>query len=146
MKAGFEIIEHTADIGIRVWGESCKDVFKEAAAGMLNIIVDTHAVRCREKRIIKVEAEQIEELLLLWLREVLFLVEQAGMVFSKFQVKKDNFAYKNARKYVFYCSLEGEKVDPERHNICREVKAVTRHGLYIKRSPYLWEARVYFDV
>ncbi len=146
MDAGFKIIDHTADIGICVWGKTCEDVLKKAAFGMVSIIVDVHAVQCRDKRIIRVEAEQTEELLLNWLRELLFLVEQEGMVFSRFQFKQDHFAYKKDHKFVFYCSLEGEKIDPERHNICREIKAVTRHGFYMRQETQFWEARIFFDV
>ena len=146
MKTGFEIINHTADVGILVWGKSCKDIFENAALGMVCLLIDIHTVLCKEEKKIKIEAEDEEELLLKWLREILFLIEQNGMVFSEFHIKKDNFAYKNLHKYVFYCSLGGEKIDPERHNICREIKAVTRHGLYIKRKMGLWEARIFFDV
>ncbi len=146
MKKGFEIIDHTADVGIHVWGKSYNDIFKNAAVGMVCLLIDIRTVLSKEERIIKIEAEDEEELLLKWLREILFLIEQNGMVFSEFHIKKDNFAYKNLHKYVFYCSLGGEKIDPERHNICREIKAVTRYGFYIKRKVDLWEARIFFDV
>ena len=68
------------------------------------------------------------------------------MVFSRFQIKKDKFAHRKIHKYAFYCSLGGEKIDPERHNICTEIKAVTRHGLYFESKDETWKARVYFDV
>ncbi|MBN2029110.1 archease [bacterium] len=146
MEAGFEIIDHTADIGLYVWSKSCEELLEKAALGTISIIVDIHSIQCRNKRIVRVEAEQIEELLFNWLRELLFLVEQEGMVFSKFQIKRDNFAHERDHKYVFYCSLGGEKIDSKRHNICREIKAVTRHGFYVRQETHFWEARIYFDV
>ncbi len=146
MDAGFKIIDHTADVGIVVWGKSCEDVLEKAALGMVSIIYDIHTVRCRDKRIIRIGAEQVEELLLNWLRELLYLMEQEGMVFSGFQIKRDDFAYKRDHKYGFFCSLTGEKINLKRHNICREIKAVTRHGFYVKKETDFWETRIYFDI
>ena len=146
MAGGFEIINHTADVGIRVWGKEWREVFHSAAEGMLSIIVDLNTVVEREEREIRVEGENGEELLLRWLREILFLMEEGGMVFSKIEVKKDNFSHKNLYKYFIYAVLKGEKIDLSRHDICTEIKAVTRHGFFMKRNGLLWEAKILFDV
>jgi len=146
LKRGFQLIDHTADAGIRVWGRGWKEIIEEAARGMVSLIVDLTAVLAREEKTIRVEGENGEEILLNWLREILFLMEQEGMVFSKFKVEEDNFSYKKVDKYWFSGKLVGEKVDPTRHDICTEIKAVTRHNFFLRKKGLLWEAEIIFDL
>ena len=146
MKKGFQLINHTADAGIRVWGPSWKEVIEEAARGMMSLVVDLRTVLAREEKTVQIEGSNGEEILLNWLREILFLMEQGGMVFSKFKVKEDNFSHKKADKYWFCGQLVGEKIDPARHDICTEIKAVTRHNFSLIKKGSLWEAEVIFDL
>ncbi len=41
---------------------------------------------------------------------------------------------------------EGEPVDPARHAIHTEIKAVTYHRLAVRRTAARWETRVIFDL
>lgn len=142
---GFDTVQHTADVGIRVWGLNWNEVFEEAARGMVSQIVDLKTVLEKEKREFHIEGEDGEELLLKWLREILYLIER-GMIFAKFWVGKDNFSSKKPNKYRFHGMLWGEHIDPSRHDICTEVKAITRHGLQlVKKGPW-WETFILFDV
>ena len=142
---GFEIIQHTADMGIRVWGEDWNTLFEEAARGMVSLIVDFTSVLEKEKRELLIEGENGEELLLNWLREILFLIE-GGMVFARFQIREDSFSCKDINNYKFSGLLSGEKYDPSRHDICTEIKAVTRHGLVLKKKGPWWVTSILFDV
>jgi len=146
LAGGFEILEHTADMGIQVWGETWEEVFQWAAEGMVSLIVDLSTVIKREKRTLHLQRDTGEELLLTWLKEILFLMEKGGMVFSEFQIGKDNFSHKNSDNYWLYGFLRGEKRDPSRHEICTEIKAVTRHGFFLDKKGPLWKARILFDV
>jgi len=133
-------------VGIRVWGKDWKEVLEVAARGMVSLIIDVNSVIEEERKVVKIEADSGEELLLRWLREILFVMEQGGMVFSTFRVERDNFSYRSAERYWFYGSLGGEKRSPSRHDICSEIKAVTRHGLFMERKGPFWEANILFDV
>ena len=113
---------------------------------MVSLIVDLDTVVEEERREVTIEGSGGEELLLGWLREILFLMERGGMVFSVFRIDEDNFSYAKVNGYRFRGTLGGERVDPTRHDICSEIKAVTRHGLFLERREPLWEARILFDV
>jgi len=143
---GYKPVEHTADIGIKVWGRNIKELFEEAAKGMIAQIYDHTLVREKEKRDINLEAESIDELLLQWLKEILFLIESEGLLFCRFQIEKDNFSIRKAKTAQIQASLHGERKDPARHDICIEIKAVTRHGLYVKKNGPWWEGNILFDV
>lgn len=146
MTGGFHRIDHTADEGIRVWGRDGKELFEEAAKGMVSILVDLNTVESTEDYKMELKAESVEELLMRWLKEILYLVETEKMVFSRFQIEKDNISLRNAGTIFLHASLGGEKLNPLRHGICKEIKSVTRHGFYVKKGNPWWEANILFDV
>ena len=146
MSGGFKVIEHTSDIGIKVWGRTTKELMEEAAIGMVSQIYDPIKVKEKEIRRINCEADSIEELLYLWLKEILYLMETDDLLFHKFQIERDNFSFRNAGNFFMRASLYGEKRDSIRHDICNEIKAITRHGFYVKRKGPWWEGNLLFDV
>jgi SHS2 domain-containing protein len=146
LSGGYKPIEHSSDIGIRVWGSSLKELFEEAANGMVSQIIDTDNIQQKEEIKLELEAESFEELLLKWLKEILFLMESEGLLFKEFQIEKDNFSIRNAKTAQIQASMSGEKKNPTRHDICMEIKAVTRHGLYVKKNGPWWEGNILFDV
>ena len=132
-------------MGLRVWGEDWKEVLEEAARGMVSQIVDLESVLVREERELEIKGESAEELILNWLREILYLIE-GGLVFSTFRVKCHNFSCIDVQSYRFTGVLGGEEFDPARHDICTEMKAVTRHGLLLRKRGTCWETFILFDL
>ena len=145
MSGGYKPVDHMSDIGIKVWGRNAKELFEEAAQGMIAQIYDHSLVEEKEIIELELEAESIDELLLLWLKEILFLIESKGFLFCRFQIEKDNFSLRNAKTAQMQASLHGEMKDSTRHDICIEIKAVTRHGLYVKKNGPWWEGNILFD-
>ncbi|HEX9933618.1 MAG TPA: archease [bacterium] len=146
MAGGFHKTDHTADEGIRVWGKDGKELFEEAAKGMMSILVNPSLVEPAEKRNLEISADTLEDLLLLWLKEILHFFDSESMVFSEFQIEKDNLSKGNADKLKIRAFIAGEKINPLRHRICKEIKSVTRHGYYIRKGSPWWEANILFDV
>jgi len=112
---------------------------------MVSQIVDAESVSVREEHQLEIHGESAEELILNWLREILYLIE-GGLVFSTFRVKSDNFSHNDVKRYRFTGVLGGEAFDPTRHDICTEMKAVTRHGLLLRKRGICWETFILFDV
>jgi len=134
----YEILEHTADIRIRVFGKSSSDLFVNAAYAIFDILADKI---CSDKpqvrALILQEAEDIEELFINWLNELLSLSASKEVIFSEFKINKlDN------------TSLEIECLGSPiaAYKINTEIKAATYHGLKIKESNRGWETEVVFDV
>jgi SHS2 domain-containing protein len=143
---GIEIIEHTADVGFRVREKELRTLFQKAAEAMMSIVVDTQTIRCKDSIRISVAAKSVDELFLSWLKEILYRTEKLGMVFSRFDIYKDNFSQYQPEKYRIYGKLKGEKIDHSRHDICMEIKAVTRHGFSLEKKGSYWESKILFDV
>jgi SHS2 domain-containing protein len=143
--SGYKIVDHTADLGLRVWGKTVPELFDEAARALMSQIINLEEVESTHKQSFYIEAESIEMLLHQWLREILFYVDK-GLVFKQFHIEKHNLSDKNAAKYYIKGQLVGELLDPTRHRICNEIKAVTRHNFYVKSKGPWWEANILLDL
>lgn len=136
----YEEIEHTADFGLKIYGRTRKELFVNAALGMCNIMADIKDVKPKNffRIMIKLKAPDLEELLLSWLKEILFLYNTKYFLFSKFNIQKLTPGSIIARCF-------GEPIDRKRHILKREVKAVTRYEFSIKKIKDIWTAQLIFD-
>ena len=139
----FEILEHTADIGMIVYGKNKREIFVNIAKGMFNIIVGDNSNLINNNFSCKVtlKAEGLEDLLVAWLNELLYISETKLVILNKFEIKKlSNFQIK--------AEVEGIKINPPSVKIEKEIKATTYHRLEIKKDEEsgLWSAQVIFDV
>ena len=139
IKGKYEIIEHTADIGICVKARSLEKLFAMAACAMFDLMVDISGVKSVERAEISLEADTLEDLLVTWLNELVFRADVSGIFFSRFEV--DSVTEKSIR-----ASATGEAYHKDLHSIGEHVKAATYHQLEISRSGGNWLARVIFDV
>ena len=136
----YEIMEHTADVGLRVFGKDQKELFANAAYGLFNLIVaDLGTIRPEQAISLTVEAQDVEELFADWLRELLYLCNAERWLFSKFEVLDID---PNRLK----ASCWGETYDPSRHIWEMEIKAVTVHRLRVEKGEAGWKAQVIFDI
>jgi SHS2 domain-containing protein len=141
--AGYEVVEHTADVGLRVWGPTPEDLFRQAALGMVSLLVDPRRVRVHEDRSVDVEASDMEEALVAWLQELLYLYEVQRFVVTDVEVA-------SARKNGVRALVRGETFDPDRHEVRMEIKAATYHALDIRPTRAengcdRWECTIIFD-
>jgi len=146
LNPSFEIIEHTADVGLHAWGESGVDLFVSAALGMATILCEGKPPEgTEETKRIRIESDSVDELFLDWLREILFQTERNGVVYTAFHIEGSNLSSESIGKYFILASLRGNKSTRIGHGICTEIKAVTRHRFSLSKEP-VWEASVLFDV
>lgn len=133
------IIEHTADTGIEVEADSLEELFRGAADGMLSLIVSPGSVSPLTVRSITLEAGDLEELMFLWLNEILFIVDSEGLMLSNTLVER-------VEELRLEGSVAGERFNPAKHSVESEIKAATYHQLEVGRSGGGWVARIIFDV
>ncbi len=137
--AKYEFINHTADLGIRVRGLSLKELFENAARAMFDLIADLDTVETRHQMTIEIRGERLEELLADWLRDLLYRCNGDKYLLKEFKIEKINLGGLKAR-------IRGEKLDMSRHSLKREIKAVTYHGLEIRKLNRQWQAQIIFDI
>ena len=135
----FEIFEHTADLGLRVRADDLNTLMADAARGLFSMIVaDLDSVRPSESIPIAVKGEVSELLLLDWLSELLYIYEVRRLLLSEFKVQVDPSG--------LVATAAGEPIDPARHALDHEVKAITYHGLKLEQQNSHWLAEVIVDI
>jgi SHS2 domain-containing protein len=136
-----ETFDHTADLGLRVRANDVVDLFRAAAEGLFGIIVaNPDSIQAREMEQIAISADDAEDLLVAWLSELLFLCETKHQLFRDFDL-----SITEDQKSLM-ATIAGEPIDPHRHILDHEVKAVTRHGLSVRRDGPGWVAEVILDI
>lgn len=135
----FEYFDHTADMGMRVEGSDLAELFTHAALGMFNLIVPMDQFKAQDALDVLLEAEDVEELLWKWLRELHYLFSTQKLVFKEFEFKELN-------EKMVWATCWGEYFDPEKHASEREVKAVTHHEFQVTKNEKGWRAEVIFDI
>lgn len=139
--SGFEVFEHTADVGLRVRADSAEQLFIEAARGLFSLVVENpEAIRPLRSISIELQAEDLEGLFVDWLRELIFRFETEHLLLSEFRIELSN----DRRRLRADC--RGETADWTRHLPDNELKAVTYHGLRVEQTPCGWEAEVIIDI
>jgi SHS2 domain-containing protein len=138
MGRDFDILEHTADVGIRAYGADVKEAFANAARGLFSVITELDDIKEAEYRDIELSAPDQESLLVQWLNELIYLFDAEMLLFKRFDIVRLTSSRLKARAY-------GERVDKTRHKLKTGVKAATYHMLNINEDNG-WNVQVLFDI
>ena len=138
-KSPFEILEHTADVGIKAYGSTLPELFVNAGRGLIALALSPSAVGPVQSLPLSVRGEDREDLLVQWLSEILYFLDAEGWFFCDFRIQQ---LQANA--------LAGEGLGECRTEAGQRprsvVKAVTYHQVSVQETPEGWEAVVYFDI
>ena len=104
----FRYIDHVGDLGIEVSGEDLSALFQHAAEAFFQIITNPETIREEERREISVHAASLEELLVKWLTEFVYLLDAESMLFKSFHVR-------TLDEYCLEAVAVGEHFDALRH-------------------------------
>jgi SHS2 domain-containing protein len=136
----YEFIDHMADVGILVEGESPGDLFTTAAQALMAWIGPPPAGQLMQDTV-TIEADAKEELLVRWLQEILcrFFLQHAYFT----GVRRMTVDLEGCR--VEACLLS-RAWDESRSCDYHEVKAVTYHQLKLERKDARWRAGIVLDI
>jgi SHS2 domain-containing protein len=135
----FEIIDHTADIGIVAYGADIKQVFANAALGLFNLMADLDNLKEDVEREIELSAEDVEVLLVEWLNELIYISEVEHIIFKRFEINE-------LRNTQLKATCFGEKIKPGQHRLKREIKAATYHMLRLNKEDGSYKVQIIFDI
>ncbi len=141
--APYTYLEHTADIGIEVQGQSLEQLFQNAAEGLTSLYINQKKIDTQFKKEIHLEAVDIETLLFRWLNEFLFLFDAEKFILSTvFTIG----IIPSAHGLSLDATVVGYTFDPIHHEMKTYVKAVTYHHMEIISEVGMYRARFYVDV
>ena len=133
----FELIEHTADIGLIAYGRTQAEAYANAAYGLFSIITDPEAVKEAESRQLALSEDDPEALLFEWLNRLIYFFDVEMLLFKRFDITSFN-------EHELKATCYGEKYDPARHQLKAGVKSATYHMLKVDRVKN--QVRVILDV
>lgn len=143
----FEIIEHTADLKIRVFGKTLEELFINALKGMFQSIHPIAPI-CKfqndrlvcpilaQEHTIAIKSVDKESLLVDFLSEALYLSDIHNEAYLDATIINLNEHQLQAK--IFGIAIKGFEVV--------EIKAVTYHDLEIKEHNGIWQTDIVFDI
>lgn len=133
----------TADIAFEAWDRTMEGMFKAAAEAVMNVMVeDLDAIAPEEQKTLSVEDEAADLLLFQFLQELVFYKDAGNLLL---RVKDVRIRKQNGR-LVCAAQAQGETLNPEKHALNADIKAVTFHRLEVKHAGRGWEATVVLDI
>ena len=140
MAQAWEFFEHTADIGVRIYGATLPELFVNAARAMYEALGELKKTGDRRQKSVELKAESWEDLLHDWLAELLFEVEANHVLYDDIEIT-------GVVPGKLTASLAGGVIDFTRSQTNEEIKAVTYHQLRVEQlADGRWRANVIFDV
>lgn len=135
----YTILDHTADMGIRVTGPTIAALFRHAALALMEIMLDRRPPGEGSSVRLVMSGEDLPDLLVRWLGEILYLLEGEGKVVMDMDIHDVGSTRIDA-------TLQTVPFDAHLHEITTEVKAVTYHQAHVGPCEEGWEATVVFDL
>jgi SHS2 domain-containing protein len=135
----YETFEHTADLGLRVRAADLNTLFAEAATCLFSAIVEEPGtVVARQQVDVRLPGDDLAYLLFDWLKALLYRFDAEHLLLGRFAVEVSAEGLAG--------SAWGEPLDPARHELAHEVKAITYHGLRVEQTADGWLAEVIVDI
>ena len=141
----FEYAEEIAiaDAAFRAWAATLEELFVAAADATLNVMVaDLSTVAPSERRTVRVEAEAVDMLLFALLQEIIFYKDAERLLLRV----PEAVIRKESDIFVLEAEAIGEEIDPSKHDLLVDVKAVTLHRYRVEETAPGWEAFVILDI
>lgn len=141
----FEYVEDsvTSDVTFHAWADTLDALFAAAVdATTAAMVAELDTVRASEQRSVDVAADALDWLLLRLLEEVIFLKDVEGLLLRGERIR----VTADGQQPSAHAVLIGERIDPTRHELVADVKAVTLYGLRVEHTGGRWHAYVTLDV
>ncbi len=135
----YEIVEHTADVGFRAWGETAAELFANAARALMEIAAGDAENTRSEQITVAAAGHDYESVMVNWLEEILYLFDTGRFAPTDFMVERIGPESMSAR-------LIGEVRDPARHPWKVIVKAITYHQIEVVERNGRWQASIFVDI
>ena len=138
-----EMLDHTADVGFDLGASTVEELFDEARRALLMVMFERPPQKGEDGRRVRLSAPDYETLLVRWLNELTYLIQDTGFVptGAKIEIQKTERTDLSLR-----ASLAGAPLDLEEYGWQGEIKSATFHGLDVANDDEGWHARVILDV
>ena len=146
MTSTFRFLEDIAlaDSAFEARGTTPSELFTAAAQAVIETMADPATVAPAVTKTLTRHDRNLPELLFDWLADIVYLKDAEGLVFhdATCVVAED----RAAGEWRLTGTVTGEPVDPRRHDLRADVKAITKHRYEVRQGGDEWTATVVMDI
>lgn len=136
----YRITRHQSELAVRVNGDSQADLFTNSGIALFDVMVaDMERIEKKESLPLEVEGTDRDDLMVNWVRELLYLYQGSGYLLREFVIRE-------VKDTLVKAEVAGEKIDPDRHEIVQEIAAVAFHKSRMEKTGNLWTAHLIFEI
>ena len=135
----YRVMTRQSELAVKVVGNSQADLFANSAFALFDVMTDVEKIEIKERLPLEVEGADRDDLMVNWMRELLYLYQGSGYLLREFQVRE-------VKDTLVKADVCGEKIDPDRHEIKKEVAAVAYHQSRMEKTGNQWTAQLIFEV
>ena len=135
----YRLTTRQSELAVRVAGNSQADLFANSAFALFDVMTDIDKVDIEERMSLEVEGTDRDDLMVNWMRELLYLYQGSGYLLKEFNIRE-------AKDTLVKAEVCGEKIDPDRHEIKREVVAIAYDKSRMVKTGDQWTAQLIFEV
>jgi SHS2 domain-containing protein len=139
MTPDFTLLDHTADIGMKVSANDLDALFIEAARALVQLLVKGDPYGRVSKRNISIEGADLPDLMVRWLGEILYLFEGERLIATAFPDL-------TVGPHELVAAVNAFPYDPGRHEVLTEIKGITYHESRVLYRDGQWEATIILDI
>ena len=141
----YEYLEDTAtaDVAFEAWNESLNGTFEAAWDATLNVMVEElESVEPRMERTVRAKDPDLDMLLFEFLKELVYHKDRDQLLLRVSNMRLE----RTGEGFELEAKARGERIDPERHEMRVDVKAVTLHRFTLEKRDGGWKTTVTLDI
>jgi SHS2 domain-containing protein len=135
----YRITKHHTELAVRITGSSQADLFANSAFALFDVMTDVAAINIKESISLEVEGNDRDDLMVNWMRELLYLYQSSGYLLKEFKIGQ-------VKDTIVKAEVCGEKIDPDRHEVKQEIASVAAHKSRMEKTGNQWIAQVIFEL
>ena len=135
----YRLTRNQSELAVRVVGDSQADLFANSATALFDVMADIDKIEIKERIPLEVEGTDRDDLMVNWMRELLYLYQGSGYLLKEFKIHE-------VKDSIVKAEVCGEKIDPDRHEIKQEIGAVAFHKSRMQKTGSQWIAQVIFEI
>jgi SHS2 domain-containing protein len=135
----YRLTTRQSELAVRVVGNSQADLFANSAFALFDVMSDIETIEIKDRLPLEVEGADRDDLLVNWMRELLYLYQGSGYLLKEFQIRE-------VKDTLVKAEVCGEKINPDRHEIKQEIATVAYHQSRMAKTGNQWTAQLIFEV
>lgn len=135
----YRLLRRSTELSIRLTGDSLQQILADGGFALFDLLVDLTSVEIRESVTLEVEGVDNDDLMVNWMRELLYEYQASGYILKEFNILE-------AGEFFLRAEARGEKFDPDRHEEREAIGAVAERLSHLGKMGAQWTAQVGFEL